>query len=94
MNSTVAAGIYQPPASRVSEAEGLHVCSIGEALIDTIDDLINDGRIEPQLAMKILSNFDKAISEVLNEKVKARLNFKVSMVHGSCKSLMLKSFPL
>ena len=33
--------------------------SIGEALIDTIDDLINDGRIEPQLAMKILSNLIK-----------------------------------
>jgi transcription initiation factor TFIIA small subunit len=50
--------------------------SIGEALIDTIDDLINDGRIEPQLAMKILSNFDKAISDTLSEKVKSRLTFK------------------
>jgi len=45
-------------------------------LIDTIDDLINEGRIEPQLAMKILMNFDKTISEVLAEKVKARLTFK------------------
>ena len=53
--------------------------SIGEALIDTIDDLINDGRIEPQLAMKILSNFDKAISDTLNDKVKSRLTFKVSL---------------
>lgn len=53
--------------------------SIGEALIDTIDDLINDGRIEPQLAMKILSNFDRAIAETLAEKVKSRLNFKVSL---------------
>ena len=50
--------------------------SIGEALIDTIDDLINDGRIEPQLAMKILSNFDRVVAEVLAERVKARLNFK------------------
>ena len=53
-------------------------CSIGEALIDTIDDLINDGRIEPQLAMKILANFDRAIAETLAEKVKSRLTFKVS----------------
>lgn len=50
--------------------------SIGDCLIDTIDELINDGRIEPQLAMKILSNFDKTISDVLAEKVKARLTFK------------------
>ncbi|KAH0834473.1 hypothetical protein FOPE_03810 [Fonsecaea pedrosoi] len=53
--------------------------SIGEALIDTIDDLINDGRIEPQLAMKILSNFDRAIAETLAEKVKSRLTFKVGI---------------
>lgn len=50
--------------------------SIGDCLIDTIDELINDGRIEPQLAMKILLNFDKTIADVLAEKVKARLTFK------------------
>lgn len=52
--------------------------SIGGALTDALDDLINEGRIEPQLAMKILSNFDKSISEVLAEKVKAKMSFKVS----------------
>lgn len=51
--------------------------SLGLSLTDTLDDLINDGRIEPQLAMKILSTFDKVITEVLAEKVRARLTFKV-----------------
>jgi len=41
-----------------------------------MDDLINDGRIEPQLAMKILANFDRAIADTLGEKVKSRLTFK------------------
>ncbi|OXV12125.1 hypothetical protein Egran_00115 [Elaphomyces granulatus] len=50
--------------------------SIGLSLTDTLDDLINEGRIEPQLAMKILSNFDRVITEVLADKVRARLNFK------------------
>ena len=50
--------------------------SVGETLIDTIDDLINEGRIEPQLAMKILAKFDKAVSDTLSEKVKSRLTFK------------------
>lgn len=50
--------------------------TLGDCLIDTIDELINEGRIEPQLAMKILSNFDKTIAEVLGERVKARLTFK------------------
>ncbi|UDD59557.1 Transcription initiation factor IIA small chain (TFIIA 13.5 kDa subunit) [Aspergillus flavus] len=50
--------------------------SLGLSLTDTLDDLINDGRIEPQLAMKILSTFDRVITEVLADKVRARLTFK------------------
>lgn len=51
--------------------------SIGATLTDTLDDLITDTRIDPQLAMKILANFDRAIADVLQDKVKARLTFKV-----------------
>jgi transcription initiation factor TFIIA small subunit len=47
------------------------------ALTDTLDDLISERHIEPQLAMKILANFDRSITEVLADKVKARLTFKV-----------------
>ncbi|OJI99109.1 hypothetical protein ASPVEDRAFT_38573 [Aspergillus versicolor CBS 583.65] len=50
--------------------------SLGLSLTDTLDDLINEGRIEPQLAMKILSTFDRIITEVLADKVRTRLNFK------------------
>ena len=52
------------------------------ALTDTLDDLISERRIEPQLAMKILANFDRSITEVLADKVKARLTFKV--LHAAC----------
>lgn len=51
--------------------------SIGLSLTDTLDDLINEGRIEPQLAMKILSNFDRVVTEVLADKVRSKLHFKV-----------------
>jgi len=50
--------------------------SIGMALTDALDDLISDGHIAPQLAMKILSNFDRAVTEVLGAHVKSRLTFK------------------
>ncbi|KZZ89756.1 transcription initiation factor iia small chain [Ascosphaera apis ARSEF 7405] len=50
--------------------------SIGWCLTDTLDDLINEGRIEPQLAMKILSTFDRVITDTLADHVKARLTFK------------------
>jgi hypothetical protein len=51
--------------------------SIGLALTDTLDDLISEERIHPQLAMKILGNFDQAITEALQKNVKSRLQFKV-----------------
>ncbi|RYP60886.1 hypothetical protein DL769_007940 [Monosporascus sp. CRB-8-3] len=53
--------------------------SVGAALTDTLDDLITANRIDPQLAMKILANFDRAITEVLQEKVRSRLTFKGSL---------------
>lgn len=51
--------------------------SIGLALTDTLDDLISEERINPQLAMKILGTFDQAITETLQKNVKTRLTFKV-----------------
>ena len=51
-------------------------------LTDTLDDLITERRIEPQLAIKILANFDRSITEVLAERVKAKLSFKVGFVRG------------
>ncbi|KAF3156799.1 Transcription initiation factor IIA small chain (TFIIA 13.5 kDa subunit) [Orbilia oligospora] len=51
--------------------------SIGVALTDALDDLISDGRIAPQLAMKILSNFDRSVTDILAQQVTAKLSFKV-----------------
>lgn len=45
--------------------------------MDSLDDMVRKGRITPQLAMKILLNFDRGIAEILASKVKARLTFKV-----------------
>lgn len=56
--------------------------SIGTALTDALDVLITEGRIAPQLAIKILANFDKHVAEVLAEKVKANLTFKVRFYTG------------
>ncbi|KAK9476037.1 transcription initiation factor IIA, gamma subunit, helical domain-containing protein [Lipomyces japonicus] len=51
--------------------------SIGVALTDALDELINESKIQPQLAMKILSTFDRSVTEALSERVKStRLSFK------------------
>ncbi len=51
--------------------------SLGKALTDTLDELIQDSLLDPQTAMKVLSQFDVSISEALQTKVKARANLKV-----------------
>ncbi|KAG5439277.1 hypothetical protein PCANB_001576 [Pneumocystis canis] len=50
--------------------------SIGISLTDALDDLIREEQIPPQLAMKILLNFDKSITDNLTEKVKSRMTFR------------------
>ncbi|KAK4157288.1 transcription initiation factor IIA, gamma subunit-domain-containing protein [Chaetomidium leptoderma] len=53
--------------------------SLGVALTDALDELIGEERIDPQLAMKVLTQFDRVIAETLQDKVKARLTFKGSL---------------
>jgi transcription initiation factor TFIIA small subunit len=67
---------------------GLTKDSLGGALTDTLDNLITERRIEPQLAMKILINFDKAVADGLAEKVKTRLTFKVSTLRSRAREHM------
>ncbi|KAK0746566.1 transcription initiation factor IIA, gamma subunit-domain-containing protein [Schizothecium vesticola] len=53
--------------------------SLGVTLTDALDDLISAERIDPQLAIKILTQFDRIVAESLQEKVKSRLTFKGSL---------------
>ncbi|KAF7725613.1 Transcription initiation factor IIA small chain (TFIIA 13.5 kDa subunit) [Apophysomyces ossiformis] len=50
--------------------------SIGMALTDSLDELIQSGHINPQLAMRVLSTFDKSISEALTQIVRNKANVK------------------
>lgn len=61
--------------------------SLGIALADTLDDLISSRRIEPQLAMRIMQNFDQSVASVLGDRVKARMSFKVSSNSSSMKAV-------
>ncbi|KAL7421848.1 Transcription initiation factor IIA subunit 2 [Cryptotrichosporon argae] len=50
--------------------------SIGTALTDSLDELITAGDIPPQLAMRVLQQFDKSLTECLQKGVKAKTNVK------------------
>ncbi|KAF2145644.1 uncharacterized protein K452DRAFT_284007 [Aplosporella prunicola CBS 121167] len=50
--------------------------SIGLSLIETLDDLIRDQRITPQLSYKVLAAFDKEIVRTLKRRIQKRMTFK------------------
>ncbi|KAG6901919.1 Transcription initiation factor IIA small chain (TFIIA 13.5 kDa subunit) [Termitomyces sp. Mi166 len=48
--------------------------SIGMALTDSLDELITSGAITPQLAMKVLQQFDKSLADTMVKSVKGHLH--------------------
>ncbi|KAJ3330065.1 Transcription initiation factor IIA small chain (TFIIA 13.5 kDa subunit) [Blyttiomyces sp. JEL0837] len=50
--------------------------TVGMALTDALDEMINDGHIDPQLAMRVLSQFDISIAEALRQQVKSKAAIK------------------
>lgn len=50
--------------------------SIGMALTDSLDELITSGAITPQLAMKVLLQFDKSLADALVKIVKTKTSLK------------------
>lgn len=74
MSSTATPRRPQPATPKSKTISNSH--SIGMTLADTLDSLINDQAITPQLAMKVMQTFDQVIASVLGEKVKCRMTMK------------------
>eukprot|EP01132_Coremiostelium_polycephalum_P009738 gene9738-11959_t len=53
--------------------------TVGEALTDTLDELIQNKLISQTLYEKILTQFDKSINEALANTVKSKATFKGSL---------------
>ncbi|KAI5815833.1 transcription initiation factor IIA, gamma subunit [Pyronema omphalodes] len=54
--------------------------SIGRTLIDAIDVLIMEGRMNPQIAYRVLVNFDRHVALALKDQVKEVIKFKGDLV--------------
>ncbi|XP_003615338.3 transcription initiation factor IIA subunit 2 [Medicago truncatula] len=50
--------------------------TIGQCLTDTLDDLVQNGTLSPDHAIKILIQFDKSVTEALETKVKSKVSIK------------------
>lgn len=51
-------------------------CKLGDSLVEALDVLIKDGKITPELAYKVLSEFDSAMVNALITKVQTKATFR------------------
>lgn len=59
--------------------------TVGNSLVDALDTLISEGRIEASLAMRVLETFDKSVSEVLKDQTASKLTVKGDLdTYGFC----------
>eukprot|EP01112_Ceratiomyxa_fruticulosa_P018731 TRINITY_DN603_c0_g2_i1.p1 TRINITY_DN603_c0_g2~~TRINITY_DN603_c0_g2_i1.p1 ORF type:complete len:115 (-),score=18.32 TRINITY_DN603_c0_g2_i1:208-552(-) len=63
-------------STAVTHYELYRKSSIGVALSDTLDELVNNGQLSAQMALHILPVFDKVMNEALATKVKTKANVK------------------
>lgn len=47
-------------------------------LTETLDDMVQNGTLSPELAFQVLVQFDKSMTEALETKVKSKVTIKVS----------------
>ena len=52
--------------------------TLGECLTDALDELIQSSQVTPQLAMKVLLQFDRSMNEAMNEHVRTKGTMRVS----------------
>ncbi|XP_055697155.1 transcription initiation factor IIA subunit 2 isoform X2 [Phlebotomus papatasi] len=55
--------------------------TVGLALQESLDELFKYGQITPQLALKVILQFDKSINAALSNRVKARVTFKAAKLN-------------
>ena len=63
-------------SSNTDYYEHYRASSIGVALMDMLDDLVNQNRISGSLAIKVLEHFDRAVTESLAREAKVSINIK------------------
>lgn len=59
--------------------------TVGNSLVDALDTLISDGRIEASLAMRVLETFDRVVAETLKDNTQSKMTVKGNLdTYGFC----------
>ena len=59
--------------------------TLGMCLQDSLDEMIGTQQISPQLALKVLKQFDKSVSKALSSRVRTRYTFKAHLKTYRCE---------
>ncbi|KAL7752316.1 Transcription initiation factor IIA subunit 2 [Sorochytrium milnesiophthora] len=66
-------------ASNTDSYQLYRQCTLGTCLSDALDELIQTAQIQPQLALRVMEHYDKAISDALANRVQAKCSFKAHL---------------
>lgn len=55
--------------------------TLGHTLQEALDELMQMQMLSPQLALRVLTQFDRSINSALNTRVKTKLNFKADKLN-------------
>ncbi|KAJ6735470.1 TRANSCRIPTION INITIATION FACTOR IIA SUBUNIT 2 [Salix purpurea] len=55
--------------------------TIGMCLTETLDDMVQNGTLSPELAFQVLVQFDKSMTEALEAQVKSKVSIKSIALH-------------
>ncbi|RRT33906.1 hypothetical protein BHE74_00053922 [Ensete ventricosum] len=55
--------------------------SIGMCLTETLDEMVSSGTLSPELAIQVLMQFDKSMTEALETQVKSKVSIKVNFCY-------------
>ncbi|RVW65687.1 Transcription initiation factor IIA subunit 2 [Vitis vinifera] len=53
--------------------------TIGMCLTETLDEMVQNGTLSPELAIQVLVQFDKSMTEALESQVKSKVTIKVAI---------------
>ncbi|XP_048493384.1 transcription initiation factor IIA subunit 2 isoform X1 [Beta vulgaris subsp. vulgaris] len=54
--------------------------TIGMCLTETLDEMVQNGTLSPELAIQVLVQFDKSMTEALEAQVKTKVTIKVLII--------------
>ncbi|GFY96059.1 transcription initiation factor IIA gamma chain [Actinidia rufa] len=71
--------------------------TIGMCLTETLDEMVSNGILSPELAIQVLVQFDKSMTEALETQVKSKVTIKVKVPSvgfdsNSCISCVMDRF--